>query len=91
MSFNRKHKFPTRKTCWTYLNLRNGSQLRANKQNGIIQIWYLDDYGDHPSKELKCSKDETARNILMSLALHMQKHEYYQFEWSIDCLVNSTK
>lgn len=91
MSFNRKHKFPTRQTCWTYITLSNGAQLRANKRNNVIQIWCEDDYGDWCGGEFRCTKNETSRNTLLKLAKKMIYQDNYQFEWQLKRLVETSK
>lgn len=83
-------KLSNRRTSWVYINLRNGSQLRANKRNGVIQIWYLDDYGDHPSGYLTCTKNETCRNTLLRLAKKMSYNDYFQFEWEVKRLIETS-
>ena len=88
---NRKHKFPTRKTCWTYVNLPNGAQLRANKRNHIIQIWCADDYGDWCGGEFTTTKNVTARNTLLYLAKKMIYQDNYQFEWCVKRMVETSR
>ena len=85
-----RNKISHRRTCWVYINLRNGSQLRANKRNHTIEIWYEDDYGDHPGGVFTCTKNETCRNTLLRLAKKMSFNDYYQFEWQIKRLVETS-
>lgn len=85
-----RNKLHNRYTVWTYINLRNGAQLCANKRNNIIQISYFDDYGEHAGGEFHCTKNETARNTLLRLAQKMSYNDYFQFEWSLKRLVETS-
>lgn len=83
-------KLSNRRTVWTRINLRNGGQLCAMKRNHSIEIWYFDDYGDHAGGRYTCTKNVTARNTLLKLAKKMSYHDYFQFEWQVKRLVETS-
>ena len=85
-----RNKLHNRYTVWTYVNLRNGARLSANKRNNIIQISYFDDYGEHVGGTFKCTKNESARNTLIKLAKKMSYNDYFQFEWVLKRLIETS-